>query len=199
MKSATKDKAYTRPIQKLARFFESSRNQWKAKCREAKRKLKYFKNRNRVLQENRDQWREQAQRLTQELAEAKATECQLREEVDRLKAQETATAPVAEGLTEFAIIPQRHQYSVGHAALFIKLGLSDAASLRCAGRALARLLTRLPLPFAAPVWSTGRLWILRLGYYKLMRPKAPAEPANQSPLHECRCLDCVGTTRLGIS
>lgn len=31
------------------------------------------------------------------------------------------------------------------------------------------------LPYRAPAWSTGRLWLLRLGYYKLMRPKEQAD------------------------
>jgi hypothetical protein len=35
MKSATKDREYKSPVRKLARFFEKSRDQWKAKCREA--------------------------------------------------------------------------------------------------------------------------------------------------------------------
>jgi hypothetical protein len=32
----------------------------------------------------------------------------------------------------------------------------------------------LELPEAAPSWYTGRLWLLRVGYYKLTRPKAQA-------------------------
>jgi hypothetical protein len=63
MKSATKDKEYTSPVSKLARFFEKSRDQWKAKCREAKRMLKRLKSRNRFLQKSRDQWRQKAQRF----------------------------------------------------------------------------------------------------------------------------------------
>jgi hypothetical protein len=169
-----RDKTYTSPIQKLVRFFERSRDQWKAKCREAKRKLKSLKSRHRVLRKSRDQWREQAQRLRQEIAKVKVTERELRAEIDRLKTKEQAGMPVSGGLTEFAVIPQRHQYSVGHAALFVELVGSDAASLRCAERAMARMFTSLQLPFDVPTWSTGRLWVLRLGYYKLMRPKEPA-------------------------
>ena len=128
----------------------------------------------RVLRENRDQWREQAQRLTQELAEVQATERKLRAEVDRLQAKAPSAAPGSGDLTEFALMPQRHPYSVGHTALVIALVLSDAASLRCAGRAIARLRTSLRLPCDAPAWATGRLWSLRLGYYQLMRPKERA-------------------------
>ena len=31
------------------------------------------------------------------------------------------------------------------------------------------------LPYVAPSWWTGRLWLLRLGYYKLIQPQARAE------------------------
>jgi len=31
------------------------------------------------------------------------------------------------------------------------------------------------LPYAVPAWSTGRLWLLRLGYYKLTRAKEQAD------------------------
>jgi len=134
MKSATKDKEYTSPVPKLARFFEKSRDQWKAKCREAKRMLKCLKSRNRFLQKSRDQWRQKAKQLAQELAEAQATERELRKEVEKLKAGNGTTAAESESQAEaelrpLAIVPYRHQYSVGHAALFIRLVLSDAASL----------------------------------------------------------------------
>lgn len=175
MKSATKDKEYTSPIQKLVRFFEKSRDQWKAKCGEAKAKLKRLKRRNRFLQQSRDQWRQQAKQLAQELAEAKATERDLRAEVEKLKEGDRPAIPTADGLTDFAVIPPRHQYSVGHAALFIRLVLSDAISLRGAERVIETVLLCLQISLAGPVWSTGRFWILRLGYYKLTRAKDQAD------------------------
>lgn len=175
MKSVTKDKEYRSPIQKLVRFFEKSRDQWKTKCGEAKAKLKHFKRRTRFLQQSRDQWRQQAQQLEQELAEAKAIERGLRAEVEKLREGHRSGVPVAMGLTDFGVIPARHQYSVGHAALFIRLVLSDAASLRGAGRAIETVFTCLQLALATPAWSTGRFWILRLGYYKLTRAKVQAD------------------------
>jgi hypothetical protein len=52
--------------------------------------------------------------------------------------------------------------------------LSAAASLRGASRVLELWGTVLDLPEAAPSWYTGRLWLLRVGYYKLTRPKEQA-------------------------
>jgi chromosome segregation ATPase len=63
MKSATKDKVYTSPVRKLARFFEKSRDQWKAKCRAAKQTIKYLQNRVRFLEESRERWKSRAQEL----------------------------------------------------------------------------------------------------------------------------------------
>ena len=79
-------------------------------------------------------------------------------------------------LQEFQRIPFHHTYSVGHIGLFISLVLSAAASFRCASHALALFMAYLracmSLPLSCPSWSCGRLWLLRLGYYKLKRPKA---------------------------
>jgi len=58
--------------------------------------------------------------------------------------------------------------------LFLALVLSAAVSLRGASRVLELWATVCELPEAAPAWYTGRLWLLRVGYYQLTRPKAPA-------------------------
>jgi hypothetical protein len=68
----------------------------------------------------------------------------------------------------------RHQFSLGLVGLFLSLVLSAAVSLRGASRVLELVSTVLELPEAAPAWYTGRLWVLRVGYYKLTRPKEQA-------------------------
>lgn len=78
-------------------------------------------------------------------------------------------------LQDFQRIPFHHTYSVGQISLFISLVLSAASSFRCASHALKLFMTYLQpclsLPVSCPSWSCGRLWLLRLGYYKLNRPK----------------------------
>jgi hypothetical protein len=59
--------------------------------------------------------------------------------------------------------------------LFVSLVLTAATSLRGAGRVMEVSASVLGLALACPSWSAGRLWLLRLGYYKLTRPKEPAE------------------------
>lgn len=59
--------------------------------------------------------------------------------------------------------------------LFTDLVLSDAVSLRGASRAIETILSSLQLALIVPTWHTGRLWLLRLGYYKLTRSKEQAD------------------------
>ena len=68
-----------------------------------------------------------------------------------------------------------HTYTVGHMLWFVSLVVSAATSLRGASRVLALSMSLLQLALPAPSWCTGRLWLLRLGYYKLTRPKQQAE------------------------
>ena len=77
-------------------------------------------------------------------------------------------------LAAFEQRPARHQFSLGQISLYISLVLSAAASLRCASRVLEIWGGLLALPEAVPSWYTGRLWLMRVGYYKLTRPKAQA-------------------------
>lgn len=68
-----------------------------------------------------------------------------------------------------------HTYSVGHVLLFVSLVCSAATSLRGASRVLTLIMAFFQLPVQSPSWFTGRLWLLRVGYYKLTRPKEVAE------------------------
>jgi predicted nuclease with TOPRIM domain len=60
---------YRSPQRKLVRFFEKSRNQWKAKCRDAKRMVRRLKNRAAWLEHSRDTWKIRAMQLRQRVHE----------------------------------------------------------------------------------------------------------------------------------
>ena len=62
------EKSYKSPIRKLVRFFETSRDQWKAKCLEAKATVKGLKHRIRYLEQSKAEWKTKARELEQELA-----------------------------------------------------------------------------------------------------------------------------------
>jgi hypothetical protein len=171
MRSATKEKEYKSPVRKLTRFFEKSRDQWKAKCREAKRMIRLLKSRIRFLEKSRDRWRQRAEEMKHKLTEAEARERGRKEAVEALKEAGNEEATDSDGSADFAVTPRRHRYSVGQVKLFVDLVLSDGASLRCTERAIERMMASLQLSMSSPSWYAGRLWILRLGYYKLTRPK----------------------------
>jgi len=65
-------KIYKSPRRKLVRFFEKSRDQWKAKCLEAKTTAKGLKHRIRYLEQSKAEWKIKAKELEQELARLKA-------------------------------------------------------------------------------------------------------------------------------
>ena len=71
-------------------------------------------------------------------------------------------------------VPRQH-YSASHITLWISLILSASARMRCASRVMELFMVFLGLPISAPTWHTGRLWLMRLGYYKLTRPKEVAD------------------------
>ena len=67
-----KAKTYKSPVRKLVRFFEKSRDQWKAKCLDAKATAKGLKHRIRYLEQNKAEWKTKAKELEKELARMKA-------------------------------------------------------------------------------------------------------------------------------
>jgi chromosome segregation ATPase len=79
------EKRYKSPQRKLVKFFEKSRDGWKAKCHEAKRTVKRLKNRIRFLEQSKEQWKERARDLERELQRLKEEKASLREELDGVK------------------------------------------------------------------------------------------------------------------
>lgn len=78
-------------------------------------------------------------------------------------------------LEQFEQKPRFHKFSSGHAYLFISLVLDACTSLRGAERTLSLISTFLNIKYTTPSWYSGRIWLLRLGYYKLTRAKEKAD------------------------
>lgn len=98
---------------------------------------------------------------------------------------------------------RHHHYNVGQVLVVVSLVLSSATSLRGAGRALEVILDGLELPPCCPSWSSTRLWLLRLGYYKLMRAKAQGEDwvwivDHVVQLGQEKCLLILGVRLSGV-
>jgi len=175
MESVHKDKIYTSPVRKLARFFEQSRDGWKDKYRAAKVALKRVTNRACFLAKRKEHYKQRVKELERALAHAQARERRLEQEVEGLRNQVNEAATAAAAWREVTRTPARQQYGIGLMTLFILLVVTAAISLRGASRAIEVFRACLPVPLDGPAWPTGRLWLLRLGYYKLTRPKVHAE------------------------
>jgi hypothetical protein len=144
------------PLSKLVRVFKKSRDNWKAKYMEAKYKVKLLSNQVRY-------WKEQNAELKRQIEEFKHKFANP-EEKNNLKENNVITK-------KFLDIPMFHTYSAGHIFLFVHFVLSGCISLRASSRILNLTLSFLNLDLPVPSWYTGRLWLLRIGLYKLERPK----------------------------
>src|SRR4029450_8272046 len=146
---------YKSPHAQLIRFFERSRNRWKAKCLEAKASRKGLQNRVRFFQRSTDGWRGRRRDLE---AELKTLKVQLRARAQELEAMKPSrpepTSPVGTGMAVFRQALPYHTYAVGHVILFVSLVLSTATSLRGANQVIALMRSMFALPGATPSWST---------------------------------------------
>ena len=79
------DTGYRSPRHKLLKFFEQSRNQWKAKCLEAKAALRQVKNRANWLAHSRDTWKLRARDLKDRVRELEAESQRQQAEIAALK------------------------------------------------------------------------------------------------------------------
>jgi hypothetical protein len=76
---------YRSPQRKLVRFFEKSRNQWKVKCRDAKRLVRRLKNRAAWLEHSRDTWKARAMQWRQRVRELETEQARRAEAGETLK------------------------------------------------------------------------------------------------------------------
>ena len=169
MQEIVKNKSYKSPHRKLIRFFEKSRNQWKTKCQKAKKALKLLKNKIRFLEASKNYWKSRVKELEDELAQLKGNDQAKQDDFDELE-KKTAEKSI-ELFEPFTQVPFHHKYSVAHIQLFLTFVLSAASSLRCASRMFEVVASFFQLTLGFPSYSSGRFWLLRLGYYKLTRPK----------------------------
>ena len=71
---SSSETGYKSPIRKLSRFFESSRDKWKHKCKEAKYQVKILKNRVRFLENSKAELKNRVNELEKELKKVRKVE-----------------------------------------------------------------------------------------------------------------------------
>ena len=84
--------------------------------------------------------------------------------------------------------------------LFLRLVLQCRTSLRCAGRVPEVVSEVCGLALEQPHWTTGRLWLLRVGLYKLVRPKTISDDwvwllDHSVQIGQTKCLLILGIRR----
>ena len=68
-----------------------------------------------------------------------------------------------------------HHYSATVMALLCQLVIGGALGMRTAARSVQIFNRFYALFLASPSWYSVRLWLMRLGYFQLMRPKVMAD------------------------
>ncbi len=77
--------SYKSPIRKLVHFFKKSRNQWMAKCQEAKYQVKLLKNKIRYMDKSKETLKIRVKELENEICLMNAKEKQMEQEISELK------------------------------------------------------------------------------------------------------------------
>lgn len=164
---------YKTPLKKLVTFFRRSRDSWKEKTLQSKKELKLCKNRIRFLETSKAKLKQEVMRMRKQIQSAPSmTSSKPSDKIHSPSGGEDVDRNMAiQHHVDFDEQLQRHSYSVKHITLWISLVLSASARMRCASRAMELFMAFFGLPIASPTWHTGRLWLMRLGYYKLNRPK----------------------------
>ncbi len=85
LKSDIAEKEYKSPKWKLIRFFESSRDKWKIKAKDAKYQIKLLRKRVKYLEQNKREFKKRSRNLEIEVQQMKDKEKKLLAEIDRLK------------------------------------------------------------------------------------------------------------------
>ena len=89
------------------------------------------------------------------------------------------------------------QYPLGVVQRFVSMVIDNGASFRCAAGALDLFLLPTSPEENSPAWSTGRLWLLRIGLAALVGPKIRADDwvwmvDHSIQIGTCKCLVILG-------
>jgi hypothetical protein len=171
--SATR-KEYKSRASALKRFFEQSRDRWKNKYMGLKATVKGYKNRIADLIKSRDQWRLKAEQAGERISALEAQNASLTAQLAGLEEKKGSdVGPMSLTSVELCV-PCGQQYPVFVVQRFVSLVIDCGASFRCAANVLERFQTT-GEDERVPDWSTGRLWLLRIGLAALLSPLVIAD------------------------
>jgi hypothetical protein len=141
---------------RLARFFQASRDKWKARAAEVQKRWRAAQVRIRDLEKSRAYWKARALAAEQEQA-TQASGSQAHGGEEDTPSQALLATPVA-----------HHHYSLEVMELCLQLYLHT--NLGCRGVSLVMQILENVLPVSSPAYTTVLHWVYRLGLAVLQRP-----------------------------
>ena len=167
------ESSYKTPLKKLVKYFESSRDSWKKRAQDAAVEAKLKRNRIKFLEESKAKLKQENLELKQRLSELESSDV-IESTAKKTLATESVSLILGQASQQNHIL--HHSYDSLLITMWCQLILAGAISLRAASRVLAITLPQFnPEAISIPSWHTGRLWLMRLGYYKLKRAKDIAD------------------------
>jgi hypothetical protein len=185
---------YKSPAHKLIKFFKDSRDKWKIKAQDAKKKIHSLTEMLRKLRIRRDELKAQVKELQQQLKEQ---EKQLSEQDKRwqkiansqrripiiIEQNSTQIQPeIAQkgsdntnGYSAFDdkknMVPANHHYNANTISMASELVITACLSFRATGKCLSVIEKYQPID--TPSSDSIRQWVYRLGYYELIELLKP--------------------------
>ena len=141
---------------RLARYFKSSRDNWKNKALEKQKKLRIFEQKIRDLEKSREQWKSKTKKAEKKIKE-------LEKELEKYKKQEKESS---ESQKIEITKASSHHYTVQTIQISIQQVICGRNSYRS-----VEITMRLFSSENSPHFSSIRKWVLRVGLYELSRKK----------------------------
>jgi hypothetical protein len=166
------EREYSSPKHRLLRLFKEGRENWKRKCQEAKAALKRHQDNLRATRTSRDLWKKRAKENAMRLAAAEKELAELRRA--KTTTMSMLTAPGLLGGVSVAAMPTetvRHHHFCAMTIFLLVSYVLRSISLRASVQVLRTNDMVFGTTTAVPSWWTVRLWVMRLGLYKLRRNK----------------------------
>jgi hypothetical protein len=169
------------PLKKLTVFFKKSRDKWKGKCKQAMLDIRSQKKRIEFLETSKAELKSQLRKL-------KTQNKQLQNDLNKSEGSKKKSEKLD---TEIQLIKNErnrktteltnrqnnlfyHHYSATQIFYFISLVMA-AIGLRASSRVIDISARIFGIDMSIPSWYSGRLWLMRLGYYKLNRAKIKSD------------------------
>jgi hypothetical protein len=152
------------PLKKLLVLFEESRDKWKSKHLDSQIELKRLRNKVAVFQTTTEKWRNEALLTRKQIKQnALIAEALL---LEPIKSSDIQPCPLTVDKIKY------HTYYLQTILLMVQLVSDASVSLRGSERVLNVVNNAMNQPLSAvPSWFSVRSWLLRIGYYNLMKDK----------------------------